>query len=233
MDHKISILVIEDDPGIANFIHVVLTANGYHALLAKRGADAMMMISSHCPELILLDLGLPDMDGGEILRAVRGWSSVPVIVVSARTHEQDKVAALDLGADDYVTKPFGSAELLARIRTALRHAESAPNLQGSTVPYHCGELTVDYDKRRITVAGEDAHLTLTEYKIVALLSRYGGRVMTYDQIIKEVWGPNSGGDKQILRVNMAHIRRKIEQNPAEPHYLFTEMGVGYRMAETD
>ncbi len=230
-----TILVIEDDTGIGNFLNTILSANGYGVIRAKDGVDGMMMITSHCPDLILLDLGLPDVDGNSIIKSVRDWSRIPIIVVSARCHEKDKVTALDAGADDYVTKPFGSAELLARIRTALRHAEA--NVAALEMPvaglFHCGSLSVDYNKRRAYVDGADARLTQNEYKILALLARHAGRVLTYDHIIRAVWGPNFGGDNQILRVNMANIRRKIEPNPALPRYIFTEMGVGYRMAEED
>lgn len=230
-NHKYRILVVEDDIGIANFIQTMLSSAGYQVLRAANGANAQMLITSHCPDLVILDLGLPDVDGINIIQAVREWSRMPIVVVSARTHEKDKVAALDMGADDYITKPFGSEELLARIRTALRHAAGSLQDMPLTGTFRAGELEVDYDKRRVYIAGQDARLTQNEFRIVALLSRYAGRVLTYDHIIREVWGPNSGGDNQILRVNMANIRRKIEKNPAEPVYIFTEIGVGYRMVE--
>ena len=223
MNIREKILVIEDEKSIARFISTILTANGYEAMRAASGAEAMSMISSHCPDLVILDLGLPDMDGLDILRQLRSWSTLPVVVVSARSHEQDKVSALDLGADDYLTKPFGTDELLARVRTAMRH----------TPTYTVGDLTIDYNKHQVLVRGENAKLTLSEFRIVALLGKHAGRVMTYDSIIKELWGPRASGDNQILRVNMANIRRKIEKNPAEPEYLFTEVGVGYRMAESE
>ena len=228
--NKYHILVVEDEKNIRGFMQTILTSNGYAVLTAKTGEEALMMLSSHCPDLVLLDLGLPDTDGQLFIQAVRKWSQVPIIVVSARTHERDKVLSLDLGADDYVTKPFGTSELLARVRAALRHAAQ----RGSTLQvsaYHCGELTVDWEKRRIWLGESDIHLTQNEYKIVALLAQYAGKVLTYDQIIQHVWGPNASGDNRILRVNMANIRRKIEKNPAEPEYLFTEVGVGYRLAE--
>ena len=232
MTNKYTVLVAEDDGGIGNYIQTILTTNGYNVLRAQDGAQANMMIASHCPDLVILDLGLPDMDGVNIIKAVRAWSRMPIIVVSARTHERDKVLALDLGADDYVIKPFGSAELLARVRTALRHAASGAGLEmPPTGKFATGALSVDYDKRRAYLDGQDVHLTQNEFKIVSLLSRYAGRVLTYDYILKSIWGPNLGGDNQILRVNMANIRRKIEQNPADPQYIFTETGVGYRMAE--
>ncbi len=233
MNIREKVLVVEDEKGIAHFISTILSSNGYEPLQASTGSEAMTMISSHCPDLVILDLGLPDMDGLNILRSLREWSSLPVVVVSARSHEHDKVEALDLGADDYLTKPFGTAELLARVRTAIRHTRTTSDndeiAQRGT--YTVGELTIDYNKHQVLVRGENVHLTLSEFRIVALLGKYAGKVLTYDYIIKELWGPRAGGNNQILRVNMANIRRKIEKNPAEPEYLFTEVGVGYRLAE--
>ncbi len=233
MNIREKILVIEDEKPISRFISAVLTSNGYEAMQARSGSEALSMISSHCPDLIILDLGLPDMDGLEILRQLRSWSSLPVVVVSARSHEKDKVTALDLGADDYLTKPFGTDELLARVRTAIRHTRTASGndeiAQKGT--YSVGDLVIDYNRHQVLVRGENVKLTLSEFRIVALLGKYAGKVLTYDFIIKELWGPRAGGDNQILRVNMANIRRKIEKNPAEPEYLFTEVGVGYRLAE--
>lgn len=226
------ILVVEDEKLIQGFIQTVLTSNGYEVLAARTGEEALTMLSSHCPDLVLLDLGLPDTDGQNFIAAVRKWNSVPIIVVSARSHERDKVLSLDLGADDYVTKPFGTSELLARVRAALRHTRQRDQRQQSGV-YVCGGLRVDWERRRVVLDGQDIHLTQNEYKIVALLAQYAGRVLTYDQIIQHVWGPNAAEDNRILRVNMANIRRKLEQNPAEPQYIFTEIGVGYRMAEGD
>lgn len=230
---KDKVLIIEDEQNISNFISAVLTANGFDVLVAGNGAQARSVITSHCPDLIILDLGLPDMDGCEILREVRSWSNLPVIVVSARTHEHDKVAALDLGADDYIEKPFGTSELLARIRTAIRHTRT-PLDNGSIArsgKFSVGNLTIDYDKHHVLVDGADKHLTLNEFKIVALLGKYAGKVLTYDFLIREIWGPKAKADNQILRVNMANIRRKIEKNPADPQYIFTEIGVGYRMLD--
>ena len=233
MPIKSVILVVEDEASIRGFLSAVLAADGYEVINATRGAEAYMMITSHCPDLILLDLGLPDMDGMKIISSVRGWSQVPIIVLSARIHERDKVAALDAGADDYLAKPFGTSELLARIRTALRHAR----LRGlnedvvQTGKYRCGGMLIDYDKRRVCVDGKDVGLTQNEYKMVALLGRYAGKVLTYEFITKEIWGPRMSDNNQILRVNMSNIRRKIEKNPAEPAYIFTEIGVGYRMAD--
>ena len=204
-------------------------------IMAQTGAEAYSLITSQCPDVVLLDLGLPDMDGMKILKSVREWSTMPVIVVSARTHEKDKVEALDLGADDYITKPFGTSELLARIRTAIRHTRTACLNQNGAASglFVSGDLTIDYDKHRVYVEGRDVGLTQNEYKIVSLLGKYAGKVMTYDYIIKEIWGPNMKNDNRILRVNMANIRRKIEKNPAEPQYIFTEVGVGYRIVEPD
>lgn len=229
------ILVIEDEKSISHFISTVLNNNGYEAMQAQTGEEALSMISSHCPDLVILDLGLPDMDGLDILRSLRSWSSLPVVVVSARHHEHDKVEALDYGADDYISKPFGTSELLARIRTAIRHTRttlSDPQIAQSG-KFTTGDLTIDYDKHQVLMNGENAKLTVNEYKIVALLGKYAGKVLTYDFIIRELWGPKAKTDNQILRVNMANIRRKIEKDPSQPEYLFTEVGVGYRMREGD
>ena len=234
MSIKSVILVVEDDHSIRSFISTVLKTNGYEVLEATRGSDAYMMITSHCPDLVLLDLGLPDTDGMRIIASVREWSQVPIVVVSARAHERDKVAALDAGADDYLSKPFGTSELLARIRTAIRHTRT-PLGNGEIAQsgkFSVRELTIDYDKHHVLIGGEDVHLTLNEFKIVALLGKYAGKVLTYDYLIKQIWGPKAKADNQILRVNMANIRRKIEKNPASPEYIFTEIGVGYRMLES-
>ena len=234
MTIKDKILVVEDEKSISGFIRAILSSNGYDVIIARSGSEAFSMISSHCPDLVVLDLGLPDMDGMQIIESVRRWTQLPILVVSARSHERDKVAALDLGADDYITKPFGAAELLARVRVAIRHTRLGVSSESvaATGKYSVGDLTIDYDKHQVLVAGENAHLTQNEYKIVALLGKCAGKVLTYDFIMKELWGPQSRGNNQILRVNMANIRRKIEKNPAEPEYIFTEVGVGYRMAES-
>ena len=229
------ILIVEDDPGIITFLKTTLAADGYDALLASTGRLALDMAASHCPDCILLDLGLPDMDGTEIIRQVRAWTQTPIIVISARSMEQDKAASLDLGADDYITKPFGAIELLARIRAALRHTRTASENgeAARTGRYHVGELEIDYLKHRVSVSGREVHLTPNEFKIIALLGRHAGRVMTYKSMLRELWGPSASSDNKILRVHMASIRRKIEPNPNEPRYIFTEVGVGYRMAEAD
>ena len=235
MDIKEKILVVEDEKSIAHFISTVLNNNGYEAMRARTGQEALSMVSSHCPDLIILDLGLPDMDGMDLLRQIRSWSNLPVVVVSARSHERDKVAALDQGADDYLTKPFGTAELLARVRTAIRHTRtvSASTEIARQGTYTVGDLVIDFNKHQALVKGVNVKLTLSEFRIVSLLAKHAGKVLTYDFIMKELWGPRAGNDNQILRVNMANIRRKIEENPAEPRYLFTEVGVGYRIAEAD
>ncbi len=233
MEVRDKVLVVEDDAGICNVMVAVLSTNRYEVLTAPSGRQADTLIRSHCPDLVLLDLGLPDLDGLELIQRVRSWSGMPIVVVSARSQEADKVAALDAGADDYIVKPFGAEELLARIRTALRHARSAGVSAeiARTGRLQVGGLEIDYDKRQVSVDGQPVHLTPNEYKILALLGKNTGRVLTYDAIIRELWGPGTQSDNQILRVNMANIRRKIEQNPAEPRYVFTEAGVGYRMAE--
>ncbi len=227
------ILVIEDDPGISTFLRTTLITAGYDVLVSGDGKTALQLISSHCPDCILLDLGLPDMDGGQIIQSVRSWTQIPILVISARSMEQDKALALDSGADDYMTKPFGAVELLARIRAALRHTRTTAEKDEIAISgiYHVGELEIDYRKFRVLRSGEDVRLTPNEFKIVALLGKHAGKVMTYQTMMRELWGPSAGMDNKILRVHMASIRRKIEPNPNEPRYIFTEVGVGYRMAE--
>ncbi|MEL1133670.1 response regulator transcription factor [Desulfitobacterium sp. THU1] len=231
MNNNPLILIVEDEGGISNFISAILESNHYKVIKATKGKEAIAMAASHGPDLILLDLGLPDLDGLEVLKTIRQWTSIPIVVVSARGHEREKVEALDCGADDYITKPFGTMELLARIRTALRHNLS--NIMNSFAENDkvvVGDLTIDYGKRRVTLAGNEVHLTPIEYKIIVLLAKHIGKVLTHDYIMKEVWGPYTN-EIQALRVNMANIRRKIEQNPGEPQYILTEVGVGYRMVE--
>lgn len=233
MSNAYTILLVEDEKNIVTFIRATLINAGYRVLVACNGGEARMMIGSHRPDLILLDLGLPDMDGMEIIREVRQTAQTPIIVVSARAREREKVEALDLGADDYVTKPFGTGELLARVRTAVRHilARSADDQLARTGLFTVAGLTVDYNKRRVYVDGVDANLTKNEYSLVALLAQYAGRVLTYDFLLRHIWGTDGQGSNQILRVNMANIRRKIEADPATPEYIYTEIGVGYRMRE--
>lgn len=224
------VLVVEDDKAIVHLLTTILGANDYRVLQVKTGRDALAAVSSHCPDIVLLDLGLPDMDGIDIIKTVRQWSQVPILVLSARNREKEKVEALDLGADDYVTKPFGTAELLARIRIALRHTSSESPDMPSGKAYN-GQLCIDYDKRRVYMGEREIHLTQIEYKIVMLTMLHIGKVLTYDFIIRCVWGARPSVNNQILRVNMANIRRKLEENPADPHYIITETGVGYRMID--
>lgn len=232
---KHKVLVVEDDMNISNFISSVLSANNYEPLIAHTGQQAYALATSACPDVILLNMGLPDMDGMDVIRFVRQWSSIPIIVVSARIKERDKVDALDAGADDYITKPFGTSELLARIRTVLRRSAFA-SLEKADVnsPYFsCGDFFLDYNKHQAKIGNINVHLTQSEYRIVSLLCRNAGRVLTYDYIAKQIWGPRVSEDNQKLRVNMANIRRKIEKNPAVPEYISTEVGVGYIMKESD
>lgn len=233
MDFHYKILVVEDDPSMSHFIHSILEPNGYEVIIAMNGIDAELMANSHCPDVILLDLSLPDIDGIDVLCSMRKWTDAPVIVVSSRNMEDDKVCALESGADDFIGKPFGDQELLARIRVALRHARTscanAQLIQNSR--FQVGELVIDYDKHRVFVGDRDVGLTQNEFRLVALLGQYVGKVLPYDVLIRKLWGPNAKGDNQILRVNMANIRRKIERDPSKPVYIITENGVGYRLVE--
>lgn len=225
------VLVIEDENAISNFITAILNSNGYQVMKSTTGKEGLAMVAAYSPDLILLDMGLPDIDGIEILRSIREWSKIPVVIVSARGHEREKVTALDLGADDYIVKPFGTSELLARIRTALRHSPQSLGIEANgSDKFIVGELEVDYRKRLVQLAGKVVHLTPVEYKILALLAKNTGKVLTHDFIKREIWGLYAS-DSHTLRVNMANIRRKIEVNPGEPQYIITEMGVGYRMVE--
>lgn len=232
--NKITILIVEDEPNICNFIATTLNAHDYKTIKCKSGTEALAIIPSHCPDMVLLDLGLPDLDGIEIIKSVRAWSSMPIIVISARTEEAEKVKALDLGADDYITKPFGTSELLARIRTAMRHhiklSHATTQVDSCFKAY---DLCIDFDKHQITMSGQKIHLTQIEFKLISLLAQHAGKVLTYDYMIKNIWGPYASSNNQILRVNMANIRRKIEENPGDPQYIFTEVGIGYRMVEEE
>ncbi|MGC6176925.1 response regulator [Lacrimispora sp. 38-1] len=231
MDIKPMVLVIEDEDAICNFITAILNSNGYRVTKSSTGKGGLSVAASYNPDVILLDLGLPDIDGVEVLKSIREWSKIPVVVVSARGHEREKVEVLDLGADDYIVKPFGTPELLARIRTALRHSpQSMGGELNGAEKVTIGDLEIDFGKRMVLLDGNMVHLTPVEYKILALLSKNAGKVLTHDYIIKEIWGIYAD-DSHTLRVNMANIRRKIESNPGIPKYILTEMGVGYRMAE--
>ena len=234
MNIREKILVIEDEKTISHFISTILNNNGYEAMQARTGNEALSMISSHCPDLVILDLGLPDMDGLDILRQLREWSSLPVVVVSARSHEKDKVTALDLGADDYLTKPFGTEELLARIRAVLRsHRHSEENESTPGGKFRFQDLLIDYDTRQVFVGKEEIDLTQTEYNIMAFLSIHAGKVLTYTAIIHTVWGYSDYGSVKKLQVNMKNIRKKMGVTPGEKRYIINELGVGYRMLAED
>lgn len=227
-----NVLIVEDEEAIINVLSSILIANEYIPVVAKNGGQALTMLRSFQPDVVLLDLGLPDMDGIDILKKVKEVHPCPVLVVSARDKEWEKVEALDLGADDYITKPFGTSELLARIRVALRNRgdgeERTPSNKGL---YCCGKLRIDLDKHVVMLDNERIHLTKNELRIMELLSRNPGKVLTYDYLIKNIWGSDMPENNRILRVNMANIRRKLEENPAEPKYIITEIGVGYRLAD--
>ena len=234
MNPKKQLLLIEDERNICNFIMTTLKSNDYKVTYALNAEIAFTLAASQCPDLILLDLGLPDMDGIEVIRKIRSWSNIPIIVISARTQEREKVEALDAGADDYITKPFGTSEMMARVRTALRRSASGSGpLSSAQNRYIAGGLVIDYEKHIITIDGEIIHFTQIEYKILTFLSKNAGRVITYDSLISHVWGPFADSNNRILRVNMANIRRKLENNPAEPQYIFTEIGIGYRMIDNE
>ena len=228
---KTRILIIEDDDGISTYLSSLLTHEGYDVTTAVTGKEGLLLATSRCPDLVLLDLGLPDMDGNEIISALRKWSRIPIIIISARLMEEDKAAALDLGADDYLVKPFGSVELLARIRAAIRRtfsSKDAPPAEDGLLTIR--SLSIDYAQKKVSFDGKDVHLTPNEFRILALLGRSAGEIVPYRQLLRELWGPYTGTDNKILRVHMAAIRRKVEPNPAEPQYLFTEPGLGYRLA---
>lgn len=234
MTQKLSVLVIEDEKSIGDFVGKTLASHDYKVTLATNGKEGLALLTSTLPDLVLLDLGLPDMDGIDVIKKTREWSSLPIIVISARVQEREKVAALDEGADDYITKPFGTEELLARIRTALRHSNRMTTDMGSSNrPYSAKGLVIDFDKRIVSVDGNEVHLTRVEYKIVSMLAKHSGKVITYSSLIDQVWGPYADDNNRILRVNMANIRRKLEKNPGEPEYIFTELGIGYRMIEDE
>ena len=222
------VLVVDDEPQLRRFLRATLPAHGYSLVEAQSGAEALREAAARVPDLILLDLGLPDMDGVEVTRRLREWTAIPIIVLSARDQERDKIEALDAGADDYLTKPFGTGELLARIRVALRHATLGPAGALPSV-FEREDLKVDLGAHRIFVGEREVHLTRTEYRLLALLVKHAGRVVTHRQLLKEVWGPGSVEHTHYLRVYMAQLRRKLEADPARPRYLLTETGVGYRL----
>ena len=232
MNNKYKILVVEDEENINNLVSALMEANGYSSVSAASCADGEMLYFSHRPDVVILDLGLPDADGIELLKKIRKSSLTPVIVLSARNDEREKVNALDLGANDYVTKPFGSSELVARVRTALRisrHSSEIGKLPGGRFVFD--GLVIDYDARRVFIDDAEIKLTQTEYNIIALLSEYSGKVLTYAFIIKSIWGYDDLGSIKKLQVNMANIRKKFGAKPGEKNYIVNELGVGYRMCE--
>ena len=223
-------LLVEDDFQMRRFLRVTLDASGHRTLEAPTGQEALALAAQHRPDLILLDLGLPDLDGLDLIPRFRAWSQVPIIILSARGQESDKVRALDLGADDYLTKPFGTGELLARIRVALRHAEPGA---GGEATFTLGRWQVDLAKRQVRVGGQEVHLTPLEYKLFTTLIRHAGKVVTHRQLLKEVWGGVAGAQPLYLRVYMAQLRHKLEEDPSRPQHLQTEPGVGYRLRVED
>jgi two-component system KDP operon response regulator KdpE len=227
-ENPASILIIEDELAIRKFLRVTLTSQGYQLIESDTGRDGLLQAATRAPDLVILDLGLPDMDGVDLVKQLREWSAIPVIVVSARGKEQDKIVALDAGADDYLTKPFGAGELLARVRVALRHAATLKADTGEPV-LQVEDLMVDLLHRRVTVSGNEVHLTPNEFKLLTVLVKHAGMVLTHRQLLKEVWGPGSGNETHYLRVYMNQLRQKLESDPARPKYLLTEPGVGYRL----
>jgi two-component system KDP operon response regulator KdpE len=224
-----TIIVIEDEAQIRRFLRTTLVSEGYCVFEAETGKLGLIEAATRKPDLIILDLGLPDMDGIEVVRELRGWSSIPIIILSARSQESDKVSALDAGADDYLVKPFGASELLARIRVALRHVFSATRGDEDGI-FSVDELKVDMGHRKVTVSGAEIHLTPIEYRLLTVLVKYAGKVLTHRLLLKEVWGPNYVERAHYLRIYMGTLRHKLEKDPARPRFLLTEVGVGYRLA---
>jgi two-component system KDP operon response regulator KdpE len=223
------ILIVEDDAQIRKFVRISLAANAFEVDEARRGAEALTLCAESPPDLVILDLGLPDMEGREVVRRLREWDAVPIIVLSVRAEDSEKVGALDAGANDYVTKPFSITELMARIRALLR---TAPKDREAHPRIACGELEVDLARRRIYRSGEEVHLSRKEYDVLRLLATHIGRVMTHEQILREVWGPAHAEDVHYLRVLVGHLRHKLGDDPARPRYVHTVLGVGYRFGES-
>lgn len=230
-ENRPTILVIEDEPPLQRFLRVTL-GQEYHVIEAANGESGVRHAAYDRPDLIILDLGLPDVDGIEVTKRIREWSTVPIIVVSARGKEQDKVVALDAGADDYLTKPFGVGELTARVRVALRHAAATKQTDGDPV-FESGDLRVDLVRREVISRGQPVHLTPNEFRLLSVLVKHAGMVLTHRQLLKDVWGPGSGQESHYLRVYMNQLRQKLEADPARPVHLITETGVGYRLAVRD
>jgi two-component system KDP operon response regulator KdpE len=225
--HPAVVLVVDDETSIRRFLRAGLEGQGFSLIEAATGGEGLAHAAMHTPDVVLLDLGLPDVDGFEVVTRLREWSSCPIIVLSARGDERDKIRALDAGADDYVTKPFSMGELLARLRAALRHRHRVPGADEGVVA--CGDLRVDLARRVVTLRGEEVRLTPIEYKLLATLARQAGRVLTHEQLLREVWGPGHASERHYLRVYMAQLRHKLEDDPARPRHLLTETGVGYRL----
>ena len=223
------VVLIEDEPQIRRFLRATLTGQGYRLFEATTGADGLVEVGSRQPDVVIVDLGLPDIDGIDVIRRLREWTDVPIIVLSARGQERDKVTALDVGADDYVSKPFGAGDLLARIRVALRHTAGASH-EGDDAAFQVGELRLDLLRRQVFVGDREVRLTPIEYKLLATLVRHAGKVVTHAQLLRDVWGPTHIDQAHYVRVYLAHLRHKLEAEPARPRYLLTEPGVGYRLA---
>ena len=230
-ENRPRILIIEDDPPIRRFLYVSLSSHNYEVIIAENGKEGLMQAAQQPPEVVILDLGLPDMDGIEVIRQLRGWSLIPIIIVSAREQEKDKVAALDAGADDYLTKPFGIGELLARLRVAMRHFAVIKDDSQTNSQFVIGDLKVDLALRRVFVGDNEIHLTPLEYRLLITLVQHAGKVLTHQFLLKEIWGPSDIDQTHYLRIFMANLRRKIEHDPTQPRYLLTEQGVGYRLSD--
>jgi two-component system KDP operon response regulator KdpE len=222
------VLVVDDEPAIRRFLRVSLAAHGYVIFEADSGEAAMVVAATNRPDLIILDLGLPDLNGVEVTRRLREWTRIPIIILSVRGQEADKIAAFDAGADDYVVKPFGVGELLARMRVALRHVTPA----GDDPVFVVDELVIDRARREVKVAGREMQLTPTEYSLLCALAAHAGKVLTHRQLLRELWGPGYEQETHMLRVNISNLRRKLEPDPTRPHYIHTEPGVGYRLRDS-
>jgi two-component system KDP operon response regulator KdpE len=229
-EQAIRVLVVDDDRAIRRLLRTSLGAHGYQVFEATSGQEALDGVIAHRPDLIILDLGLPDLDGVEVIRQLREWSQIPIVVLSVREHEHDKIKALDAGADDYLTKPFGAGELLARLRVALRHQQTQPN---EAAIFLLGNLAVDLARRVVKVHDEDVQLTPNEYALLRVFIQNAGKVLTHHQLLREVWGPGYEHEKHLLRVNISNLRGKLEEEPARPRYIITEPGVGYRLRTPD
>ena len=224
-DGSVRVLVVDDEPAIRRFLRFSLSAHEYEIFEATNGQEALAGAVAHRPDIIILDLGLPDMDGVQVTKQLREWTQIPIIILSVREHETDKIKALDAGADDYLTKPFGVGELLARMRAAMRHTTQP----GGDSVFSCGELVVDMERRLVTVAGQEIQLTPTEYALLRVLVMHAGKVLTHHQLLREVWGVGFDEETHMLRVNISNLRRKIEPDATRPRYIVTEPGVGYRL----